>query len=173
MDKRGVKSRVQANREKAFMSRVVRWAYERGKVKMNPCQGVKQFKEQAWTEHLHKAIQSAELLLLNAGMSSIYVLHQPSGLRYTRAAFKAQWMKAKKMAKEKYRDMDFQFTCHDLKAKSISDLSGSLNEKLEISGHKNVNQTARYNRKISIVPMIGGLYCNLTVTKSNGETMVK
>lgn len=42
MDKRGVKSRVQANREKAFISRVFRWAYERGKVKMNPCHGVKQ-----------------------------------------------------------------------------------------------------------------------------------
>lgn len=65
-------------------------------------------------------------------------------------------MKAKKMAKEKYQDMDFQFTFHDLKAKWISDLSDSLNEKQEISGHKNVNQTARYNRKISIVPVVGG-----------------
>lgn len=33
MDKRGIKSRTQANREKAFMSRVYRWAYERGFVK--------------------------------------------------------------------------------------------------------------------------------------------
>lgn len=45
MDKRGLKSRTQANREKSFMSRVFRWGYERGKVKSNPCQGVKQFKE--------------------------------------------------------------------------------------------------------------------------------
>ena len=45
MDLRGQKSRVQANREKAFMSRVFRWAYERGMVPSNPCQGVRQFKE--------------------------------------------------------------------------------------------------------------------------------
>nr|WP_308201844.1 hypothetical protein [Erwinia mallotivora] len=36
MDKRGLKSRTQANREKAFMSRVFRWGYERGLVKGNP-----------------------------------------------------------------------------------------------------------------------------------------
>ncbi|MFW8080112.1 integrase, partial [Klebsiella pneumoniae] len=33
MDNRGIKNRPQANREKAFMSRVYRWGYERGKVK--------------------------------------------------------------------------------------------------------------------------------------------
>tara|TARA_R110002153_G_scaffold31666_1_gene96262 strand:+ start:1785 stop:2786 length:1002 start_codon:yes stop_codon:yes gene_type:complete len=47
MDILGQKSPVQANRHKAFLSRVFRWAYERGKVKRNPCQGVKQFKETA------------------------------------------------------------------------------------------------------------------------------
>ncbi|WP_455424945.1 tyrosine-type recombinase/integrase [Dryocola sp. LX212] len=221
MDKRGVKSRVQANREKAFMSRVFRWAYERGKVKLNPCQGVKQFKEQArtryitdleyrslydvaptavkvameiaylccarqgdildlkkhqltdqgiliqqsktsvsqikaWTERLRAATDLAGQLNINKGMSSIYVLHQPSGSRYTRDAFNAQWMKAKKTAAEKFPELDFQFTFHDLKAKGISDLEGSLNEKQEISGHKNASQTARYNRKIAVVPVVGG-----------------
>ena len=221
MDKRGVKSRVQANREKAFMSRVFRWAYERGKVKLNPCQGVKQFKEQArtryitdleyqklydvatlpvkiameiaylccarqgdilelkksqlteqgiliqqsktsvtqikaWTDRLRKAVEMANQIGLNPGMNSIYVIHQPSGSRYTRDAFNAQWMKAKKLAAEKNTDLDFQFTFHDLKAKGISDLDGTLNEKQEISGHKNASQTARYNRKISVVPVVGG-----------------
>jgi integrase len=52
MDKRGAKSRVQANREKSFMSRVFRWGYERGKIKLNPCQGVKQFKEKARTRYI-------------------------------------------------------------------------------------------------------------------------
>lgn len=47
MDLRGKKSKTQANREKAFFSRVFRWAYERGRVDRNPCKGVKQFKEQA------------------------------------------------------------------------------------------------------------------------------
>lgn len=45
MDKRGAKAPTQANREKTFLSRVYRWAYERGKVKMNPCAGVRAFKE--------------------------------------------------------------------------------------------------------------------------------
>ena len=52
MDKRGQNSKVQANREKAFFSRVFRWAYERGKVKSNPCQGVRQFKEKARTRYI-------------------------------------------------------------------------------------------------------------------------
>lgn len=221
MDKRGVKSRVQANREKAFLSRVFRWAYERGKVKMNPCQGVKQFKEQArtryitdleykslyevappavkvameiaylccarqgdildlkksqltdqgiliqqsktaviqikaWTDRLRAAVEMADTMSMHDGIISIYVIHQPSGSRYTRDAFNAQWMKAKKIAAEKYPELDFQFTFHDLKAKGISDLKGSLNEKQEISGHKNASQTARYNRKIAVVPVVGG-----------------
>ncbi|WP_345009459.1 tyrosine-type recombinase/integrase [Pseudaeromonas paramecii] len=52
MDRRGKNSKVQANREKAFFSRVFRWAYERGKVKRNPCQGVRQFKEKARTRYI-------------------------------------------------------------------------------------------------------------------------
>lgn len=52
MDKRGKNSKVQANREKAFFSRVFRWAFERGKVKSNPCQGVRQFKEKARTRYI-------------------------------------------------------------------------------------------------------------------------
>ncbi|WP_072220137.1 integrase [Escherichia coli] len=57
---------------------------------------------------------------------------------------------------EKYPDLDFQFTFHDLKAKGISDIEGTLSEKQEISGHKNASQTARYNRRISVVPVVGG-----------------
>jgi len=38
----------------------------------------------------------------------------------------------------------------------VSDLKGTLHEKQEISGHKNASQTARYNRKISVVPVVGG-----------------
>lgn len=43
MDKRGLKSKTQANHEKSSMSRVFRWGYERGYVKGNPCQGVSKF----------------------------------------------------------------------------------------------------------------------------------
>ncbi|AHM73537.1 integrase [Yersinia hibernica] len=51
--------------------------------------------------------------------------------------------------------MDFNFTFHDLKAKGVSDLEGSLSEKQAISGHKNMGQTARSDRKIKIVPVVG------------------
>ena len=34
------------------MFRVFRWGYERGKVKMNPCTGVKKFKEKARTRYI-------------------------------------------------------------------------------------------------------------------------
>lgn len=234
MDRRGVKSRVQANREKTFMSRVFRWGYERGKVKVNPCKGVKQFKEiartryitdkeynalyqcapdivktamelaylccarqadilelkkgnlldqgilikqgktgiaqvKAWSDRLSVAIKIAESLPLKPGMSSIYVIHQPSGSRFTRDAFNAHWMKAKKKAEEQYPDLSFDFTFHDLKAKGISDLEGNLYEKQAISGHKNVTQTARYDRKIAVVPVVGGQ----NMAKVYGEDMVK
>ncbi|MBS1205725.1 MAG: integrase [Proteobacteria bacterium] len=71
-------------------------------------------------------------------------------------SFSVSIMKAKKVAMAKYPDLDFQFTFHDLKAKGISDLKGTLNEKQEVSGNKNVSQTAKYNRKVSIVPVVRG-----------------
>jgi len=77
MDKRGVKSRVQANREKAFISRVFRWAYERGKVKMNPCQGVKQFKEKARTRYVtdreYEALLSVAHIPVKVAMELAYL----------------------------------------------------------------------------------------------------
>lgn len=221
LDKRGVKSRTQANREKAFMSRVFRWAYERGYAKGNPTKGVKQFKEQgrdryitneeysalysvspvvvrvameiaylccarqadvlemkksqlmaegilikqsktavaqikAWSDRLVAAIGLAKDLSLNAGMSSLYIIHQQSGHKYTRDGFNSRWRKAKEEARAQFPHLSFDFTFHDLKAKGISDLSGNIYEKQAISGHKNVEQTARYDRKIAIVPVVGG-----------------
>lgn len=221
MDKRGIKSRIQANREKTFMSRVFRWGYERGKVKLNPCTGVKKFKEvsrdryitdeeysavyfaasdivriameiaylclarqadvlafrrdqikdaglyirqgktgvkqiKAWTGRLQNAIALADTLPLKPGISSIYLIHQRGECRYSRDGFNSQWRKARKMAKESHPELDFNFTFHDLKAKGVSDLTGTLYEKQAISGHKNAAQTARYDRKVTVVPVVGG-----------------
>lgn len=55
MDKRGLSSRVQANREKAFFSRAYKWGYERGRVKGNPCKGIKQFTERARDKYITDA----------------------------------------------------------------------------------------------------------------------
>lgn len=38
----------------------------------------------------------------------------------------------------------------------MSDLEGDLYEKRAITGHKNVDQTAAYDRKIVVVPAVGG-----------------
>lgn len=221
MDKRGVKSTTQANREKSFMSRVFRWAYERGMIKMNPCKGVKQFKEnvrdryitdqeyealysvspplvqsamelaylccarqgdilgltksqllsegifikqgktgkkqiKAWTDRLRSAIDIAAALPIKEGIASLYVLHQPRGYRYTRDGFNSRWQSAREAAIAAFPELAFDFTFHDLKAKGISDLEGSLTEKQAISGHKSIGQTARYDRKTKIVPVVGG-----------------
>ncbi|BCZ53072.1 hypothetical protein SL264_24780 [Enterobacter cloacae] len=56
----------------------------------------------------------------------------------------------------KYPHLSIDFTFHDLKAKGISDLEGSLEEKQAISGHKNSRQTAIYDRKVKVVPVVGG-----------------
>ncbi|MGJ3352106.1 tyrosine-type recombinase/integrase [Providencia sp. Je.9.19] len=221
MDKRGIKSQTQANREKAFLSRLFSWAYERGMVKGNPCKGVRQFKEiardryitddeynalysiapdmvkvameiaylcsarqadvltltyaqlsndgifieqgktgkkqiKAWTDRLKAAIELSKTLPLSSGIISIYVIHQSKGSKYTRDGFNSRWQKAKEEAVKKFPYLDFNFTFHDLKAKGISDLDGTLSEKQNISGHKTPSQTARYDRKIAIVPTVGG-----------------
>ncbi|QLR43720.1 tyrosine-type recombinase/integrase [Enterobacter sp. RHBSTW-00994] len=221
MDKRGVAAPVQANREKAFLSRVYGWAYERGMVKGNPCKGVRQFKEEereryvtdeeynalygvspivvqvameiaylclarqgdvlavqkaqllpegifirqgktaakqikAWSDRLAAAIELSKSLPLKDGLSSVYVIHQQNGRRYTRDGFNSRWQQAKDEAQKKNPHLLFDFTFHDLKAKGVSDLEGSLQEKQQISGHKTITQTARYDRKVKIVPVVGG-----------------
>jgi integrase len=220
MDKRGLKSKTQANREKAFMSRVFSWSYERGYVKGNPCKGVRQFKEvareryitdaeyaavyaagddivkaamelaylccarqadilsltrdqlvsagiyikqgktgakqiKAWSDRLIAALELANAVPIKDGMASIYVLHQANGSRYTRDGFNSKWRKARLAAIAAQSELDYSFTFHDLKAKGISDLEGSLTDKQAISGHKNASQTATYDRKVKIVPVVG------------------
>lgn len=221
MDRRGVVAPVQANREKAFLSRVYGWAYERGMVAGNPCKGVRQFKEEereryitdeeysalfsvappvvqvamelaylclarqgdvlalqksqllpegifirqgktsakqikAWSTRLTAAIELAKSLPLKDGVSSVYVVHQQNGGRYTRDGFNSRWAQAKEDAQKQHPHLLFDFTFHDLKAKGVSDLEGSLQEKQQISGHKTITQTARYDRKVKIVPVVGG-----------------
>lgn len=78
------------------------------------------------------------------------------GQRYTRNGFNSRWQAARDQAIASFPELSFDFTFHDLKAKGISDLEGSLSEKQAISGHKSIGQTARYDRKTKIVPVVGG-----------------
>ncbi|HEE4344672.1 TPA: integrase, partial [Klebsiella pneumoniae] len=90
------------------------------------------------------------------GIRSLFVIHQTSGSKYTRDGFNSRWRDAKIAAQEKNPHLQIDFTFHDLKAKGVSDLEGSLEEKQAISGHKNSRQTAIYDRKTKIVPVVGG-----------------
>ncbi|QKN82223.1 tyrosine-type recombinase/integrase [Scandinavium goeteborgense] len=116
--------------------------------------GKKQIK--AWSDRLSTAIAMAGGLPTKPGMSSLYVLRQRNGSRYQRAAFNNHWNAAREVAAEKFTHISFDFTFHDLKAKGISDLEGTLQEKQTISGHKLISQTARYDRKTKVVPVVGG-----------------
>ncbi|WP_191938254.1 hypothetical protein IFU37_012745 [Pantoea agglomerans] len=122
-----------------------------------------------WSDRLRSAIELSSQLPLNQGMSSIYIIHQPSGAGYTRDGFNSRWLKLKKEAKEKFPELDFDFTFHDLKAKGVSDLSVDIYKKREISGHKNVEQTARYDRKIAVVPVVGAELEGKNILKGYSE----
>ncbi|QVK23136.1 tyrosine-type recombinase/integrase [Shewanella dokdonensis] len=210
MDKRGLKSRVQANREHAFFSRCYRYGFERGLCKTNPCKGVRKFKEEArkryitdieyqalydhasdvvkiamelaylccarqgdilamrtsqileegifitqgktgteqiklWSPRLRAAIELSKTLT-KPGITSTFVLSQSYGGKWTRDGFNSRWSTDRSKARET-TGLPLDFTFHDLKAKGISDIDGTLQEKQAISGHKSAGQTARYDRK--------------------------
>lgn len=77
MDILGQKSKVQANRHKAFLSRAFRWAFERGKVRQNPCQGVKQFTERPRDRYIedyeYQAVYEHACPVVKAAMEISYL----------------------------------------------------------------------------------------------------
>lgn len=81
MDKRGVVAPVQAKREKAFISRVYGWAYERGIVKGNPCKGVRQFKEEEReryvTDQEYNALYEISPVVVKVAMEITYLCLPP------------------------------------------------------------------------------------------------
>ncbi len=216
MDKRGLSSRIQANREKAFFSRAYRWAYERGKVNQNPCKGVKQYKEKArtryitdveydlvykyatptirvamelsylcaarkgdvlamrwdqvldegvfiqqgktgvkqiklWSPRLQKAIKAARQL--HGDPRRAFVVVKADGYPYTDSGFSTAWCEVMKKAREE-SGWPLDFTFHDIKAKAISDVSGSSRDKQLVSGHKTEAQVNTYDRSVKRVPAV-------------------
>ncbi|WP_422824234.1 tyrosine-type recombinase/integrase [Xenorhabdus thailandensis] len=77
MDKRRLKSKTQANREKTFLSRVYKWGYERGMVKGNPCKGVQQYKEKARERYItdaeYHALYSVAPTVVKVAMELAYL----------------------------------------------------------------------------------------------------
>lgn len=116
--------------------------------------GKKQIKR--WGERLKAAYQLS--LKLESYISSIYVIHQPNGLRFAGRTFQGRWAEARNKAEQKAKDIDpdsrFDFTFHDIKAKAISDFEGTDSEKQNSSGHKTLSQVHTYNRKAQIVDTV-------------------
>ncbi|WP_230492926.1 tyrosine-type recombinase/integrase [Martelella alba] len=77
MDARGKKSTVQANHEHSSMSRVYRWGYQRGYVKMNPCTGVDKFpkpqRDRYITDEEYAAIYDVAPTALRVAMEIAYL----------------------------------------------------------------------------------------------------
>ncbi len=213
MDTRGKDHEVTANRERAFMSRVYNWGYERGKVPMNPCDKVRTFSESAReryiTDEEYKAVYDCATSLVKAVMEISYccaarksdvlgltnkklldegikikqgktgkeqikawsprlkaaiklakdskatsfrfVICNTKGHKVTVDAFDYYWNKAKDEAARKNPSLDFDFTFHDIKAKSISDVEGTKAEKQKFSGHKTSAMVDTYDRKTEVV----------------------
>ncbi|AAZ27009.1 phage integrase N-terminal SAM-like domain-containing protein [Colwellia psychrerythraea] len=78
MDKKAVKSGIsQANRHKSALQSIFSWAYERGKIKVNPCVGVKKFTEKARDRYVTDVEYQA---LLNHACPVIYAAAEISYL---------------------------------------------------------------------------------------------
>ncbi|WP_271270264.1 phage integrase central domain-containing protein [Aliamphritea hakodatensis] len=100
----------------------------------------------AWSPRLQAAINTAKSFQVISSVNQVIANEQGQPLTY--AAFRARWLKAKALAQEAYPNLSFEFTFHDIKAKSISDWSG---DKQKFSGHKSFQMIATYDRKTEVV----------------------
>lgn len=98
-----------------------------------------------YSPRLLKAIASARSLPRKRGLTTIFLLSKPDGSKYTIRAIQAQYSTAKALSG--VNDLTF----HDLKAKGISDLEGTLADKNHAAGHTTLAQTQKYDRKIKTV----------------------
>ncbi|MCL1038250.1 tyrosine-type recombinase/integrase [Shewanella submarina] len=114
--------------------------------------GVEQIK--LWTPRL-RAVIGLSKTLAPGGVVSTFVLCKLDGGKWSRDGFNSRWSASKERARE-ISSLPMDFTFHDIKAKGMSDLEGSLQDKQAISGHKHIGQTARYDRKVKEVPVVGG-----------------
>jgi integrase len=110
--------------------------------------GKRQIKE--YTPRLSDALKVCSRL--GREISSIYVVPNLAGSAYTSDGFRTMFSRARAEAR-KETGLPMRFTFHDIKAKSISDYEG---DKRKFSGHKSEAQVATYNRKVEIVPTLGG-----------------
>lgn len=132
--------------------------------------GKKQIK--AWGPRLRAAYNLA--LSLPEENSSVFVIRQPNGMKYATRTFQGYFSKARAdaeaNAKKKDQSAKFDFTFHDIKAKSLSDYEGTDTEKQTASGHKTLSQVHVYNRKTQIVDTVETRNSKVIDSKHNTKT---
>jgi integrase len=105
-----------------------------------------------WTPRLRAAIKLLRQQTVVANRTYLFVDKQ--GQRITGHKLRQWWRKARDDAENKAREEQmnmnicFDFTFHDIKAKSISDWEG---DKQNFSGHKTRSQVEVYDRKVPVV----------------------
>ena len=109
--------------------------------------GVRQIK--LWTPRLLAAVKAADQI--SSTISSMYLIHNRQGQRYTPSGFRTAWHRTLKawLGQDATSAHPGWYTYHDLKAKGISDYEQG--DKQEFSGHLTRAQMERYNRRISEV----------------------
>lgn len=99
-----------------------------------------------WTERLRSAVRLALMSQEVTGMEGLFVGKGGNGI--TKDVLR-HWVRSAKLnASAKNPNLKFDFTFHDIKAKSISDYEG---DKQLFSGHKTAAQVGTYDRKTEIV----------------------
>lgn len=112
--------------------------------------GKKQIK--AWTERLRKALALAKEIMPPQTRDN-YIIVNTLGEKLTLKTLNNWWLEARTKASQKL-ERPLSFTFHDIKAKSISDYTGSSKEKQLFSGHKTESQVLIYDRKLSVTPSL-------------------
>ncbi|WP_140921158.1 tyrosine-type recombinase/integrase [Limnobaculum xujianqingii] len=112
--------------------------------------GKKQIK--AWTQRLRNALDLAKKAMPPKSRND-YIVVNTLGERLTIKTLNNWWVDAKQQASEKL-GRPLSFTYHDIKAKGISDYTGSSKEKQLFSGHKTEQQVLTYDRKIAVTPSL-------------------
>jgi integrase len=99
-----------------------------------------------WSPRLKAAI---DLILSNQTIKSMkWVMADETGNHISATRLRHWYTAAKVEATSRNPTMKFDFTFHDIKAKSISDYEGN---KQQFSGHKTAAQVAVYDRKTQVV----------------------
>ena len=110
--------------------------------------GAKQIK--AWNPRLRAAVDLA--LSVQAVTSMKYVFADKNGNHPAQGTLRNWYDKARTKAKENHGgEWVADFTFHDIKARSISDYDGNLQE---LSGHKTEAQAQSYSRKVKVTPTL-------------------